>query len=343
MSRHVFVISSMAVLAALPITSHANSTSSPPLLAISRYPRVDGSTSAQPLGTLAACRLTHTTFRWSRQFDYTRRLLPTTDAFDPSAVLSLAFSPRDHVRNVHTALYERIQHHGTHQSFTNLIHGSADLIIAARAPSADELALARQMRVSLRYTPVALDAFIFIVNRANSVTNLSIEQIRGIYTGVITNWHDVGGTNLPIAVFVRERNSGSQEKMEQLVMRGMPMTNALSLSMSVRMIGPYNALRDWETGIGYTVQYYDTYMADIPEVRALAVNCITPSTENIRARRYPYVTEVYVVWREGLPDDSPAASVRDWLLSAAGQLAVAESGYVPLASTPMHHQRRGIE
>lgn len=333
----------LAALVLLPHTVFSAVTSAPPLFAVTNYPRVDGSTSTQPLGALAACRLTHTAFRWSHHFDYTRRLLPTTDAYDSSAVLSLAFKPRDYVYNLHSALYARISHNSTHQSYTNLIHGTADLIIAARAPSADELALAQQKRVSLRYTPVALDAFIFIVNRANTITNLSLDQIRGIYSGVITNWQEVGGTNLPIIVFVRERNSGSQEKMEQLVMRGTPITNALLLEMTFTMVGPFNALRNCHTGIGYTVQYYDTYMADMPEVRAIAVNGVIPSTANISARRYPLVTEVMLAWRADVPGKSPAARVRDWLLSPSGQRVVAESGYIPIAHTSSFFERRGIE
>jgi phosphate transport system substrate-binding protein len=297
------------------------------------YPRIDGSTSSQPLGSLVACRLTRTSFAWgSHPFDGTRRLYPTTEPYDPTVKLSLDFSDARHSMptTIQGDLLKRIEHTGTHESYTNLIARTADLIIVAREPSADEVALSREKGVRIRMAPVALDAFVFLVNRSNPIPSLTVEQIRAIYTGTLTNWSAVGGHADPIHPYQRNRNSGSQETMEKLVMKGLTMMQSRDLEVPISMLGPFNAIRHDRQGIGYTFQYYDTYMTRIPEVRIIAINGIQPTAEMIGKRAYSFVTEVFLAWLDDLPTPSPAQVVRDFLMSQAGQRVVAESGYVPI-------------
>jgi phosphate transport system substrate-binding protein len=319
---------------AMLLIPHAHSAGqlATPLINIAEYPRVDGSTSTQPLGVLAACRLTGTSLAWgSHPFDGTRRLYPTTAPYDPGNKLSLAFpdTRASMPKDVHPTLPARIKHNGTHESYTNLIMGAADLIIAAREPSEDELALARQRGVKVSFTPVALDAFVFIVNRTNPVRDLSLEQVRGIYTGSVTNWAQVGGPSNPITPYQRNRNSGSQETMEKLVMKGLKMVKAADIE-TPSMIGPFNALIRDTKGIGYTVMYYDTYMTHLPQIAMIGIDGVYPSRENIRNRSYAFVVDVCLAWLDDLPGNSPARILRDWLLTDEGQAVVAESGYVPV-------------
>jgi phosphate transport system substrate-binding protein len=65
-------------------------------------------------------------------------------------------------------------------------------------------------------------------------------------------------------------------------------------------------------------------------VKIMGVEGVKPSAETIANQSYPLVAEVYAVTRAGMPADHPAIKMRDWWLSAVGQAAVAESGYVPL-------------
>jgi hypothetical protein len=85
-----------------------------------RYPRVDGSTSTQPLGALVACRLTQTSFAWYKHpVDGTPRLVPTTDPYDPEKTLSLEHQPvpSPNSKNPHAEIVARTQHSGTHESY----------------------------------------------------------------------------------------------------------------------------------------------------------------------------------------------------------------------------------
>lgn len=281
------------------------------------YPLVDGSTSTHPLGVLIACELLDVPCRWeSDLWDGTKRLLP--DLSQPG---------RKHVA-MH--MFRTVVHQGTHGSYVNLIEDSVDLILVARLPSQDELNLAESLDVELDAEAVALDAFVFLTNRHNPVTGLTTKQIQDIYTGRITRWSEVGGADAEINAYQRNENSGSQELMKTLVMKGLTMIESPEPMILEGMMGPINRLSEDRDGIGYSVYFFEEFMAPNEEIKLVAVDGVTPSYKTIGARKYPFTTEVYVVVRKGLSEDSAAYRLRDWLLSAEGQQVVKKSGYVPI-------------
>ena len=290
----------------------------PQPLSAANYPRVDGSTSTQPLQILAACKRLGVPYAW--QEDITsqgkeRRVQPL-----PSAV---KMPP--------------LQHTGTNQAYMALIQDKTDLILVARQPSEDEAKAAQQAGVKLDIRPVALDAFVFLLNSSNPLQNLSTEQIRGIYTGKETSWTKLG-VKAPIEgsskidAYRRPRNSGSQELMESLVMRGMKMIDVPDM-LQQGMEGMMNAVNQNPRGIGYIVYYYASTMLSYGNIKLIGVDGVMPSAATIANRTFPLVAEVYVVTRADIPTSHPAAIMRDWLLSSEGQAVVAESSYVPLAKT----------
>lgn len=291
-------------------------------LSVETYPVVDGSTSAWPLQQKVACHIFDLTCTWQEGifFDTTLNLLPEIEeGIDEEAALYI---------------YNHISHSGTHSSYMNLIEGEADLILVARPPSQDELDAARRSAVTLDYRPVALDAFVFLVNVANPVEDFEVEQIRQIYTGAITDWRQLGVDlsvegNSAINPYRRNPNSGSQELMETLVMQGGQMVEAPEL-LHYEMIGPFNAIGYDPLGIGYSVFYYATYMLPTETVRLASVGGVLPTSETIGDGSYPFVTEVYVAIRGDALPDSTTVQLRNWLLTAEGQAVVAESGYVPV-------------
>lgn len=84
-----------------------------------------------------------------------------------------------------------------------------DLIIVT-PPSDEELALAKENNVTLVQEPVCLDAFVFITHKDNPVESLTVEQVRKIYSGEITNWAEVGGDDRRIAAYQRERTPAAR-------------------------------------------------------------------------------------------------------------------------------------
>jgi phosphate transport system substrate-binding protein len=206
---------------------------------------------------------------------------------------------------------------------------NADLILVAREPSQDELNAAFTHVVNLDVRSIARDGFVFLVHADNPVQDLSLEEIRGIYTGRITNWVQVGGLDAEIHTYKRNPNSGSQELMERLVMRDETMLDSPDMMLE-SMIGPINAISTDPFGIGYSVYFYAENMYPDENVALLSVDGIQPGMQTIAEQSYSLTTDVFAVTREGTAPKSPALILRDWLLTKEGQFAIQQSGYVPL-------------
>lgn len=225
-------------------------------------------------------------------------------------------------------LYTKLKDNNTHPSYNNLIDGTVELIICARESSEDEQKYAREKGVTLIEKPIAYDSFAFLLNRNNKVNNLSHEQVVGIYSGKITNWSQVGGDDQPIVAFTRNRNSGSQEKMEKLVMQGTPMIDLPELRGG-SMIWPYMMLHQAVDGIAYSPYYYYLNMSESVEyVKAIAINSVPPTKEHIRDGTYPFISAVVAVIRSDTPADSYARKIFDYLTTPDGKKIVEASGYV---------------
>ena len=285
-------------------------------LTLNNYPKVDGSTSAAPLNTIIASKVLGVDYKW--KYGMTNSVEPILDK-----------------RNMEI-FWQRIKSSQTHESFINLINKETDLILSARKMSSDEKAHADALGVTLIETPIAYDAFVFIINPDNPVGSLSIGQIQDIYTGQITNWAQAGGRSERINAYVRNPNSGSQELMETLVMKGLDIIdleeNTYELIFS--MAGALDAVRRDPNGICYTVYYYMNYIASDSfnpyyGHKALAIEGVYPEYQTIANKSYPLVAEVYAVIRSDLDKSSMAYKLYEWIQTEMGKQTIYNSGYIP--------------
>ncbi len=205
-----------------------------------------------------------------------------------------------------------------------------DLIIVT-GPSDDELAMAAEYGVTLVQKPVCYDAFVFITHADNPVQSLTVEQVRGIYSGEITNWQQVGGPDTDIMAYQREENSGSQTAMLNLVMQGKELVaepNYVTDSMSglVQRVGNYeNSMNS----LGYTYKYYiDTLYKD-EAIKTLAIEGVAPTNANLRSGAYPFTTNYFGIIRAG-EEGGPGGLFLDWMLSEEGQRCIQQAGYIPM-------------
>ena len=225
---------------------------------------------------------------------------------------------------------------GTHGAFMNLIQGKSDVIIASRDISRNETASAAELGVELETAPLAIDALVFIVNPKNPVKNLTSDQVRKIYTGEITNWKEVGGVDHAITPYIRNADSGSQEKMETLVMNGLKMIDGTEETYMFEIIGsqmasPYLQLEIDEYGIGYTPFFYCTAMVrDLKRVSMLSIDGVAPSKESLRSNKYPFVSSIYAAVRYTEDHESMAYKLYQFLFTKKGADMIDESGYIAI-------------
>jgi phosphate transport system substrate-binding protein len=297
-----------------PVETNLEKPTATTALSLSNAPVTDGSDSTEPLRNLLICRLLGIDCQWMQRLQ--------TDA--TWCVIPLWYSLSD---DDNAALHRILQNRNTHGSFVSLIDGENDIIITARGISRDEQKYADEKGVDLLSRPVAKDAFVFLVNPKNPVRNLSIEQIQKIYTGEIRNWKEVGGNDATINPYVRNPNSGSQEKMETIVMAGLTMIDWPEMVGYV-MLSPYYQLENDENGIAYTpFYYYDTIVND-ERTQVIGVDGIVPSKLSIENDSYPYVTHVMCSVRADIDKSSTAYQLFYQLASGQHNDIVNESGYI---------------
>ena len=204
-------------------------------------------------------------------------------------------------------------------------------IIIATGPSAEELEMAAQYRVSLIQEPICYDAFVFITHKNNPVNSLTLEQVRGIYSGAITNWKEVGGNDALIVPYQREANSGSQTGMIDLVMKDTPMLPPETVKVVAGMFELVDAVAEYQNNsvsIGYTYKYYIDNLYKNENIKILRIDGIPANETTIRSGAYPLSVCYYGVIRA---EDQNAVGGKflDWMLSKEGQLCVKQAGYIP--------------
>ena len=208
-----------------------------------------------------------------------------------------------------------MQYKNTVRGYRAIVDGGTDILFCA-GPSDEQVAYAEEKGVELVYLPVGLEAFVFFVNKNNPVDSLTVEQVRDIYGGSITNWSQVGGANRIINPVTRLPGSGSQ--------------SAMDVFMAGRDIARKSPFALFGGSIGFSFRYYMTGMVGNEAVKLLSLNGVYPDEESIKNRSYPAVAQFYAIYRAD--NDNPNIPVLlDWLLSEEGQTLIAGSGYIPIA------------
>ena len=264
-----------------------------------------------------------------KPFTFTRANFPRLNGSTSTAPLAEAICARllgEDPENVG----DLIQFSRTTNSYYALMDGRADLILAAEC---NEQVEARREDIHFEWlkTPFATDAFVFVVNEQNPVDSITVEEARGIYTGEIVNWSQLGGLDEAIIPFQRNPGAGSQTLMEKLVMQGTPMMEAPADYVVSSMEGLMKAVKSYDDSagaIGYSVYYYAQEMRAARGLKILRVEGVEPTAETIRAGTYPLVNPYYVAISALKGEDSPTRKLYDWVLSPEGQALAAEMGYV---------------
>ncbi|MEC2345298.1 PstS family phosphate ABC transporter substrate-binding protein [Paenibacillus barengoltzii] len=255
--------------------------------------------------------------------------LPRLDGATALYPLYAAFAQAVYPRQEYDLYDSEVMVNTTPVAYKNLIEGRADIIFAA-APSEGQIAAARKQGKELKLTPIGREAFVFFVNASNPVTGLTTEQIRGIYSGEITRWSEVGGRNERIRAFQRPEDSGSQTMLIR-VMDGRELATPPKENVASGMGGIISRTadyRNYKNALGYSFLYYATEMVNNGNIRLLAIDGVKPERATIASGEYPFAAEFYAVTAGS--DNPNVERLIEWIQSSQGQYLVEQTGYTPL-------------
>lgn len=213
----------------------------------------------------------------------------------------------------------------TSKAYDRLLTGEVDVIFCA-VPSDYHREQAWELGVALNLHPVGKEAFVFFVNHRNRVGHITSADIRGVYSGRITDWKELGGARGAIRAFQRLRNSGSQTALEALMGHTPLMTSPKRNEFSV-MDGIIRETAEYRNGrhaIGYSFLHYATRMARDRRIKLLAVDGVMPSREAIHTGAYPLADEFYAVIAG--EESGNVRRLIEWLVFAQGQELMKKTG-----------------
>jgi phosphate transport system substrate-binding protein len=190
-------------------------------------------------------------------------------------------------------------------------HGAADLGASSRELLGEEKKLIE--------IPIAFDGIAIIVHPANPLTNISLTEIRKIFSGAVKNWSALGLPPHAIDLITREEGSGTREAFEHLVMGKHEITPAALVQDS------NGSVREIVAGDPYSLGYISAGLVD-QRVKALAIDGVFPTRENVKNHTYKLVRRFLLVARA-----EPAGSCKAFLnfvLGPNGQKILESEGLV---------------
>lgn len=196
-------------------------------------------------------------------------------------------------------------------------NGSTDIGLASRDLKDEEKAK------GLEQTTIAKDGIAIIVNKDNPVTDLSVDQIAGIYEGNTTNWKDVGGDDETIAPIGREAGSGTRDGFETIT----DTKDKCKLSQELTSTGAViEAVRNSKQAIGYA-SYSDVQGQD--GIRILTVGKVECTAEHISDGTYKIQRNFNLITNSGKKLDGAAKAFFDYMTSKDSAALIEKAGVVP--------------
>lgn len=209
-----------------------------------------------------------------------------------------------------------VQQVGSSAGITNTIDGTSQIGMSSRDLKGEE-------KDSVQGTTIAYDGVALLVNPSNLVKNITLEQIKKVYTGEITNWKELGGEDGPIVVVSREEGSGTRDSFQEIVgYKSEELVKNASISdgsgsVKTTVAGNKNA-------IGFaSFEYIDD------TVSALSVNDVEPTAENVKAGDYKISRPFLLVTSKDTLTDEGQKLI-DFVLSSEGQQIVKDNKLITI-------------
>lgn len=210
---------------------------------------------------------------------------------------------------------------GSGNGIKALIDKTTDIANASRAMKKEEIEKAKSNGGDPVEFIVAFDCIVPIVHPSNSLKNITVDQLKGLYKGDIKNWKEIGGPDKPVVVVSRDTSSGTYEVWEEKVMKKERVFPGALLQASNGAV--VQAVSKNPNAIGYIgLGYMDK------SVNGLTVNGITGSKATTLDKSFPISRPLYMY-----TPIKPAGDIKkfmDFVVSDKGQKLVEEEGFIPL-------------
>ncbi len=224
---------------------------------------------------------------------------------------------------------------GSAVGIARLLAHTADIADASRQMNTVELANASSQGMHIVEVPVALDGITMIVNPYlydNNITTLTLEQLKGIYNGSITNWKTLGGPDTPVLVYGRNDTSGTYSFFQQNVLDNENYTENMTEYpnydlMIADLENPANRGAIGYVGVGFVNNYPDVKMVSLKENATSPA--FLPTRSNVESFHYPLSRYLYLYLA-----NKPTGSMLDyveWIINQQyGQAIVISQGFYPI-------------
>ena len=224
---------------------------------------------------------------------------------------------------------------GSGTGIAALIGGTCDVAAASRKMTPKEIDQAKTKGGDPKEWMVALDGIAVVVHPNNPVKQLTLQQLSDVFTGAITNWQHVGGTNAMIVLLSREVNSGTHVYFKEHVLGKDAAGHEREFAPEALFLPSSQAIADEVAANADAIGYYGMGYEN-PKNAVIAVGKISagpfvaPSEASVRSGEYPISRPLYLYTR-GTPQGLTKAFL-DYVASPAGQAVVRKMDFVPMSS-----------
>ncbi|OQY27606.1 MAG: hypothetical protein B6244_10115 [Candidatus Cloacimonetes bacterium 4572_55] len=208
---------------------------------------------------------------------------------------------------------------GSENGFKAVVFGTVDIGGMSRALRKEEL------QQQPYYQIIGYDAIVIFVNGKNPVCNLSKKQVKGIFTGKITNWKEVGGNDAEIVVVTEIRCGGGRATIE--IFRKMALDGA-DFGVTKEIDKPHDCVK--YVAADENSITHASLSFDMVGVETISINNIEPSYGNVKSGSYSLSRPLILLSKE-LPRGA-ARQFFDFILTPEGQAIVSEK-FMPIRSS----------
>jgi phosphate transport system substrate-binding protein len=225
-------------------------------------------------------------------------------------------------KNQNPAVDFEIEAKATGYGIAALRAGQCDIAAASRPVIAEEKELAQEANLEMNDTVLGAYSVAVVVHPNNPVANLTKDQVREIFTGKVQNWKEVGGSDTPIVLYIRDPISGTHLGFKEIAM------NNEAYAAHPKLFTNYTALATAvatdPSGIGYS----GIEMAKATGAKLISIDGTEASDATVHSGKYPYARMLRFYTNKARESQATKDFIA-FTLSARGQELIRQMGFTP--------------